>query len=369
MIKPLIKYTGGKYKEYDKFKTFLPLKIENYFEPFFGGGGVLFRLHNEDKIKKSIFINDISESLVDFYTAIKKPEFIDTLYALSDAWDYIRNFANDFAEKYKQDFVNEIESQGIKFINEDKEIYIKKNIIDLNLATHNFSLIRLILDSLESKFNRFKNKKLLTGELVNVSYDCLATAICQAFYFLIRNMYNDWNVHGNKNKYTLLERSAQYMFIREYCFGSMFRFGKNGDFNIPYGGRSYNDKCFRCKIENAVSEETRNLFSKINLSCTDFENAITDKTFVKDDFMFLDPPYDSTFTDYDNDCFGHNEHIRLANLLKKIDCKWLMIINKTDFITELYKDFNISAYDKTYMYQAKGEYDSKHTTHLVIRNY
>ena len=46
------------------------------------------------------------------------------------------------------------------------------------------------------------------------------------------------------------ERSAQWVFIREYCFGSMFRFGPNGDFNIPYGGFGYNSKNFTNKIKN-----------------------------------------------------------------------------------------------------------------------
>ena len=35
----------------------------------------------------------------------------------------------------------------------------------------------------------------------------------------------------------------------------------------------------------------------------------------------------------------------------------------------LYKDYNIVEYDKTYMYQARGEYDNKNTTHLLITNY
>lgn len=41
-MKPLIKYTGGKYREYDFFKDFLPKEINNYYEPFVGGGGVFF---------------------------------------------------------------------------------------------------------------------------------------------------------------------------------------------------------------------------------------------------------------------------------------------------------------------------------------
>ena len=89
----------------------------------------------------------------------------------------------------------------------------------------------------------------------------------------------------------------------------------------------------------------------------------------EDDFLFLDPPYDSTFTDYDNNSFTREDHKRLADCLKKCNCNWLMAIGYTDFIVELYKDYEIIPYDKTYMYQARGEYDGKHKKHIIIRNF
>ena len=60
-MKPLIKYPGGKYKEYEKIKQFFPKEINNYYEPFFGGGGVFFRLKNENKIQER---NDKNELLL-----------------------------------------------------------------------------------------------------------------------------------------------------------------------------------------------------------------------------------------------------------------------------------------------------------------
>ncbi len=85
--------------------------------------------------------------------------------------------------------------------------------------------------------------------------------------------------------------------------------------------------------------------------------------------MILDPPYDSTFTDYDNNVFGKEKHIRLAETLKLCKCKWLIDIGKTDFICELFKDYNIVEFDNTYMYKARDEYDNKRTKHLIITNY
>ena len=88
-----------------------------------------------------------------------------------------------------------------------------------------------------------------------------------------------------------------------------------------------------------------------------------------DDFIFLDPPYDSTFSDYDNNAFTREDQIRLRNFIVVLPCKWLLVIRKNDFISELYKDYVQVPFDKTYAYHARGTYDEKNCTHIAIRNY
>ena len=368
-MKPLIKYPGGKYKEYDKIKQFFPEKIENYYEPFFGGGGVFFRLKNDEKIQGKCGINDFSRSLMEFYMSVSGVSFGTELLRLSNAWDTIR----DMGERVSSKFCDRFESllitkEDVPFVTKDISEFIEENLKKCELNTHGFLLKSKIEKSLNDKLRRFQ-KLIISDDVKTVIYKCITTSICQAFYFVVRDMYNDWNNHGHWDSYTMDERSAQWLFIREFCFGSMFRFGTNGDFNIPYGGFSYNNKCFICKIENITSEEVRKTFSEIDIKCCDFEEAIKGWDYGENDFMFLDPPYDSTFSNYDDNSFGKKEHIRLANCLKNLKCKWLVAIGKTDFIYDLYKEYNIVEYDKTYMYQARGDYDNKHTTHLVITNY
>lgn len=369
MIKPLIKYTGGKYSEFEKIKQYFPAEINNYFEPFFGGGGVFFRLHNNNQINGTSHINDISNTLIEFYQCVGDEDFAAELYKISNAWDFIRDFGEDFFTNYGDRFFElMITKKDEDFITDEIDKYVKDYLTGISLNLHGFSLYEKVISSLNSKLSRFR-KKNITEEEVDLPYKCITTCICQAFYFIIRDMYNDWNNNGNKSSYTKNERSAQWVFIREFCFGSMFRFGKNGNFNIPYGGFGYNKKCFTCKIENIVAEETINLFKTVNVNCKDFESILNEWTYSDNDFMFLDPPYDSTFSEYDDNAFTREDHKRLAECLTKCKCKWLMAISKTDFILDLYKGFHIIEYDKTYMYQAKGDYDSKHTTHLVITNY
>ena len=75
--KPFLKWVGGKYKLLDKIITKFPLTINNYHEPFLGGGSVLFALldrveKKEIKINNNIYAYDINEELIYTYKNIQK---------------------------------------------------------------------------------------------------------------------------------------------------------------------------------------------------------------------------------------------------------------------------------------------------------
>ena len=91
----------------------------------------------------------------------------------------------------------------------------------------------------------------------------------------------------------------------------------------------------------------------------------------ENNFVFLDPPYDSEFTDYGYCNFGKEEHIKLSECFKKTKNKCLMIIGKTDFIVDLYKDYIVEEYDKNYKFKIHSNRVGKEidTKHLVIKNY
>lgn len=370
MLKPLIKYTGGKYKEYKYIKDIIPETIANYYEPFFGGGGIFFQLHNDGRIKGDSIINDLSKPLMEFYECLREPKFVDEIYKISNAWEFIKRFGDAFYNKYGVIFEYLMFSKRIsKFVTGQIMGYISSYLDGYYFNTHGFSLVQRIADSIDDKLKKFVNKDIGEDER-DVCYQCITTSICQAFYFIIRDMYNDWNNGGNFEAYTKEERCAQWLFIREFCYGSMFRFSSNGNFNIPYGGFSYNSKCFTCKLEMIVSDETVDAFKKTSIHCEDFETLISNSEFGENDFMFLDPPYDSTFSEYDGNSFTREDHKRLHDCLGKCKCKWLMIIGKTDFIDDLYKDYSVLSYDKIYAYSARGrKYDNKKTKHLIVTNY
>lgn len=78
----------------------------------------------------------------------------------------------------------------------------------------------------------------------------------------------------------------------------------------------------------------------------DFEEACIEA--AKDDFVFFDSPYApikaDSFESYTKEGFSYDEHIRLAELYKKLSDKgvYCMLTNhNTQLINDLYADFNI----------------------------
>ena len=162
--------------------------------------------------------------------------------------------------------------------------------------------------------------------------------------------------------------AVRFYFIREYCYGSMFRYNRKGEFNIPYGGMTYNRKDLRTKVDEIFNPETETLFSKAEIYCEDFGDFFANIELNDNDFMFLDPPYDSDFSDYEGKEFTKEDQKRLAEALKETKAKFILVIKNTDYIISLYeRDFNILCFDKTYSYNVRSR-NERNVEHLIITN-
>lgn len=84
-MNPIIKWPGGKSREIDKIEPLIPT-FNRYVEPFFGGGALFFHL-----APKSAAINDISQSLIQYYNLIKNQdrELYDLLICYNNSFNNI----------------------------------------------------------------------------------------------------------------------------------------------------------------------------------------------------------------------------------------------------------------------------------------
>lgn len=325
-MKPFMKYPGGKAKEAPIVNKYKPTEINRYFEPFVGGGAIFFELEN-----KQSFINDYSKDLIKLYELLKEQnaELKEVLISMNDLWKLIENKKFD-KNNFKYIFSYDEYYKNYKKANDKKQKTIEK-----------FKVNGVVLSEKDKKDMEFTARKT-------------------AVYMMIRDIYN------KRNDDTI--HVACYFFLREYCYSSMFRFSKCGNFNVPYGGMSYNYKYLDEKIEYMFSNQMNDLLSKTNIYNMDFEVFLNEFILSDKDFIFLDPPYDSDFSTYDQNSFDKKEQIRLRDALTRIEAKWMLIIKKTDFIKELYSKFNIYEYDKNYMVSFKNR-NEKDVKHLMITNY
>jgi len=199
-------------------------------------------------------------------------------------------------------------------------------------------------------------------------YNVIKNGQSQNIYDFMNENKNDeetyYNVRDYLNPNNDLEIASQFYYLRKTCFRGMLRYNSNGKFNIPFG--KYKSINYSDLLNNNYYDILQNT-EIYNLSYND----IFDKYNDPNNFVFLDPPYDSKFTDYGYCSFDRNEQIKLAERFKNTRNKCLMIIGKTDFITELYKDYIKGEYEKRYKFKIhSGRVGNEiNTTHLVIANY
>lgn len=100
---PFVKWVGGKRQLIKEIEKRLPSTYNNYYEPFVGGGAILFHL----KPKKA-FINDINKVLINSYKIIKENpnELIETLKQL-DNQEITKEKYYELREKFNKKLLQE----------------------------------------------------------------------------------------------------------------------------------------------------------------------------------------------------------------------------------------------------------------------
>lgn len=93
-VRPFIKWVGGKSKIVDLISGRLPDSINIYYEPFVGGGYVLFHLAQKNRFKNAI-ISDTNPELINAYRVIQ-----------TNVHDLIRELNNGSYKYDKDTFIN-----------------------------------------------------------------------------------------------------------------------------------------------------------------------------------------------------------------------------------------------------------------------
>lgn len=317
-LKPLYKWTGGKRKEIKVFSKYYPDFVKEnikykFVEPFFGGGAVYWDLNADNNV-----INDIDVELVNFLINVK-----------NNSTNLI-TLCNDTSEAIKN-ITDEEKSLMEEFAIEKKQL--KTELIDISDD--------IIADLDERKSNIIKEYKTKRGLI-----------------------YYDWRNKDRNNGLSDLsdiDRAFRFLLVNQLAFNGMRRFNSKGEFNIPYG----NYKTFNPQITKEHVNKLRDTEVHCGSYKTIMENNDTDNTFI-----YLDPPYTREFKEYShNNVFGEEQQIELFNTFASMkNASVMIIINKDDFTTNLYKDYIKDSYELKYSTNIKNRFNNS-VEHLVITNY
>lgn len=359
---PFVKWPGGKSTELTAIAAAAPAITGRLIDPFVGGGSVLLATPAE----VPAWANDTCADLVRLYTAAGRSDASarGALDTVAKAWDGFSGL-QEFYEELAAAFLSEGRSVGgILSTHSERYLPLVGSAGPGLVPTYCARLER----DLPAKFRRMRGVQSTVGVLLSAP-DLLANiegAVRAAFYMAIRHRYNQARLAALWDDV----RSADFLFLREFAYAAMFRFNARDEFNVPYGGVSYNRKSLGDKVRLMFSDAMVARLAATEWRSLDFETFLTEVAPTPEDFVFVDPPYDSDFSAYDNLPFGWRDQLRLKDVLEALRARVMVVIKDTPMIRQLYGSdrWAISEAAKTYMWTIKSRND-RSATHLTITNY
>lgn len=159
------------------------------------------------------------------------------------------------------------------------------------------------------------------------------------------------------------DKAVRFWILRQLSFQGMLRFNRKGEFNVPWGWY---------KRLKSISKDDYDFdfLKNTEVRNGDFIDGV--KGAAKGDFVFLDPPYTTTFSQYNpTDGFGEEDHRRLADWFYNTDANVMIIINSDEFTRSLYKDYIVEEYDYSYSirFRDRVSNEDNKNKHFVALNY
>lgn len=195
------------------------------------------------------------------------------------------------------------------------------------------------------------------GELVNL-FRCIkyhAPALEEEMRWVIpsRQIFLDSVAQLKSEGLTDIQRAARFLCTLKLSFGSNRR-------SFATSAKSFQ------RTLNYLSKVQERL-ENVTIENRDFEYIL--KTYDRPDALFyLDPPYLGTEKYYEG-MFGWDDHLRLADSLKKIKGRFVLSYNDDDRIRELYSAWcNIESVQRRETLSGSGE-NRKSFKEVIIKNF
>lgn len=260
------------------------------------------------------------------------------LFYVGDKYKIIDQIKKYFP-KCIETFIEPFTGGGSVFLNTSAQNYLLNDIDKYLIKLHKFlnsyaSNKELFFDSL--------NKKVIDSGL---SRSYIEDIVPKSFRIKYPKTYF---AKFNKENYIKLRHifnaNKEDMFILYllliYGFNRMLRFNSNGDFNLPVGNVDLN-----MNVISSLNDYFENVQEKnIIYNNLDYKKFLYNINFKRNDFVYLDPPYLISFSEY-NKLWNETEEKNLTKLLDKLDkqnVKWAI----SNLISDSNKNTHNELFDK-----------------------
>lgn len=244
---------------------------------------------------------------------MKKKIVRSPFFYVGDKYKLIEEISSYFPDDIEK-FVEPFVGGGSVFMNIDaRKFYL--NDIDVNvIALHKF-----LCKSANKRTEFFSLIESLIAEYgLSYSYkeDRIPIELRQQYkktYYAKYNKEAYGRMKRDFNESSIADLYVLYLLLI-YGFNRMLRFNKNGDFNLPVGNVDFN-----ANVVNALEAYFMQVISKkpkwFNIDYKDFLQKIR---LSEKDFVYLDPPYLITFSEY-NKLWNEQDEIELLQLLDSLN--------------------------------------------------
>lgn len=149
-------------------------------------------------------------------------------------------------------------------------------------------------------------------ECMQEEYNALPTAERKRDYYnAVRDQYNE--------EPTGLAQAARMIFLNKCGFNGLYRENAHGAFNVPWGKK---ERLNLYDLENVM--EVAELLKRTTVFSGDFVKTCSRAK--EGDTVFLDPPYDGTFTGYRGAGFTDEDQQRVADLFMDLTMRGCRVI-------------------------------------------
>lgn len=234
------------------------------------------------------------------------------LFYTGDKYKLIPELKKYFPDKIDK-FVEPFVGGGSVFLNiEANEFYendIDKNIISIHKYLSSFANSEDLLNILLSKIDEYEFSCSYKGKTVP---DELRKKYVKTYFA----KYNNESYKQLKEKYNNSDRTdiADLYLLLIYGFNRMLRFNQKGEFNLPVGNVDFNQNVFDSLTDYIKLTNKKNP----HWSNTDYKEFLSNINIKESDFIYLDPPYLITSSEY-NKRWNQNDDFELCNLLDAFD--------------------------------------------------